>query len=220
MKSGRALRRAEVVGAAILWAVLCVGAAVMALTAPVYTSSMTRALDVSRSSGLSGADVSQLSGAARALVADANYDPLPITWRGYPAFDQAAVSHLLDVRTVVTGARIATGAAFLLLLVYVGAAIGFRRLDRLREGLRVAAGMLSAAVLLAVVAAFTDFEWLFTRFHGLFFTSGTWTFPVDSMLIRLFPESFWVASGACWAALVMLAAVLLWAVARGLRSAL
>jgi len=219
VRGGRALRRAEVVGAAVLWAVLCVGAAVMALTLPAYTSSMTRALDVSRSSGLPGADVSQLSGAVRALVADAHYDPLPVTWRGLPAFDQAAVSHLLDVRTVIAGARLATGNALLLLLVYVGAAIAFRRLDRLREGLRAAAGMLSVAVLLAVVAAFADFEWLFTRFHGLFFTSGTWTFPADSMLIRLFPESFWVASGACWAALVMLAAALLWAVARGLRSA-
>jgi uncharacterized membrane protein len=85
--------------------------------------------------------------------------------------------------------------------------------------LRATVGFLVAVVALALLAAFTDFEWLFTKFHGLFFTSGTWTFPADSMLIRLFPEPFWVASGAAWATLVLLAAALLWGVQRWLRPA-
>ena len=53
-------------------------------------------------------------------------------------------------------------------------------------------------------------DWLFTTFHGVFFAAGTWTFPSDSLLIRLFPESFWIAAAAAWAALVVLGALVLW----------
>lgn len=219
MSNRRTASVAETALAALLWAVLCIGSAVLALTVPVYTSAMTQALDVPASSGLPVADVLRLSGMVRALVADASYDPLPGTWKGAPAFDDAAVSHLLDVRVVISGARLATGGAALLLAVYVSVMIVIRRIGRLRSGLRAAAGVLIGAVALALVVAITDFEWLFARFHGLFFKGGTWTFPADSMLIRLFPEPFWVASGAAWALLVLFSAGLLVAAARWLRPA-
>lgn len=217
MTAASALRRAEIVISAVLWALLCIGSAVLILTAPLYTSTAVRALGVPHSSGMSQADVARLSDSVRALVADASFDPLPSTWRGSPAFDGSSVSHLLDVRAVISGARLATGAAALLLALYVGAVIARRRFDGLRAGLRAAAVALVGVVALAVVVAFSDFEWLFARFHTLFFKSGTWTFPADSMLIRLFPEPFWIASGACWAVLVLLAATLLWTAARRLR---
>jgi integral membrane protein (TIGR01906 family) len=215
----RPWRPAEVVIVSLLWAAFCVGSTVLALTVPVYTSAMTQAVGVPRAAGLSNSDVVRLTGAVRAMVADASYDPLPATWRGGPAFDESAVSHLLDVRKVFSGARLATGVAALVLAVYVSVAIARRRFDRLRAGLLGAAWTLVGAVGLAVVVAFTDFEWLFARFHGVFFRSGTWTFPADSMLIRLFPEAFWTASGACWAALVLLSAALLAGVALWLRPA-
>lgn len=219
MSRTRTLSVAETAIAALLWAMLCIGSAVLALTFPVYTSAMTQALDVPRSSGLSSADVVRLSASVRALVADAEYDPLPPTWKGAPAFDAAAVSHLLDVRAVISAARLATGAAALLLALYVSVTIATHQLDRLSAGLRAAVALLVGSVVLALIAAFADFEWLFTRFHGLFFRSGTWTFAADSMLIRLFPEPFWVASGASWAALVLLSAALLGAAAVWLRPA-
>jgi len=58
-------------------------------------------------------------------------------------------------------------------------------------------------VVLAAVAAVTDFDTFFSAFHGVFFAEGTWTFPYDSLLIRLFPEPFWAVSGASWAGLVL-----------------
>jgi integral membrane protein (TIGR01906 family) len=209
MKAGSTLRAGEVALATLLWVVVCVGSSVLALTVPVYTSALTQALGVPASSGLSAADVVHLSGAVRALVADAEYEPLPAMWKGQPAFDRAAVSHLLDVRAVIEGARLASGIAALLLAGYVAACIASRRLGRLRTGMYAAAWSLAAAVALAVLAAVLDFETLFASFHSLFFASGTWTFPADSMLIRLFPEPFWIASGGCWAALVLLFAAIL-----------
>ena len=209
MSRGLAARLGETALTAALWVTLCVGSAALALTVPVYTSALVRALGVPSSAGLSVADTVHLSGAVRRLVADSQYGPLPSTWKGQPAFDAAAVSHLRDVRSVISGARLATGAAALLLAAYVSVCLARRRLERLRSGMFAAAWVLVVAVVLAAVAAFSNFEALFAYFHSLFFASGTWTFPADSLLIRLFPEPFWITSGACWAALVLVAAALL-----------
>jgi integral membrane protein (TIGR01906 family) len=200
----------EVAFAALLWATLAVGSSVAALTTPVFTSALTQALGVPASSGLSAADVVSLSGQVRAMVADAEYEPLPATWRGAPAFDRPAVSHLLDVRAVIAKLRLATGVAALLLAVYVAACIALRRLQRLRAGMHAGAVALVVVVAAGVVAAVSDFEALFAWFHSLFFRGGTWTFPAESMLIRIFPEPFWIASGAALAALVLLCAGILW----------
>lgn len=220
MTSGRVERVGEVALTALLWVVLCAGSSVLALTFPVFTSALTQALGVPASSGLSADDVVHLSGEVRGLVADQSYDPLPTTWRGAPAFDASAVSHLLDVRAVISGARLATGGAALLLAAYVAACIARRRFTRVRSGMYAGAWALAGCVIVAVAVALSDFEALFTWFHSLFFASGTWTFPAHSLLIRLFPEPFWVASGAAWAVLVLLSAVLLAAAGRWLVPAL
>lgn len=219
MNASRLARFGEVAVTAVLWAALLTGSAALALTVPVYTSALTQALGVPQTAGLPVADVLHLSGEVRSLVADREYDPLPATWKGRPAFDAAAVSHLQDVRSVLSGARLATGIVSLLLAGYAGLCIGTRRLRRLSEGMRAGAIVTAVLILGAVVAAFGDFSSFFAAFHGLFFAAGTWTFPVDSLLIRLFPERFWMASGACWAALMALGAVVLAVAARFVRGA-
>jgi hypothetical protein len=209
MSGRRVARGAETAIAAVLWASLVTGSAVLALTVPVYTSAMTQALDVPRSAGLPAADVVRLAGSVRALVADSGYEPLPASWGGQPGFDGPAVSHLLDVRGVIASARVATGIASLLLAAYVAYCVVKRRSARLAAGLRAGAAVSGTLVVLGLVAAALDFSWFFTEFHGLFFASGTWTFPADSLLIRLFPERFWMASGAAWAALMAVGAAVL-----------
>ena len=73
-------------------------------------------------------------------------------------------------------------------------------------------------VVLGAASAFVDFDTFFAAFHGLFFRSGTWTFPYDSMLIRLFPERFWIASGVAWATLTGAGAAVLLVAAKVLPS--
>lgn len=204
--ASRAAAFAETGLAAVLWAALVIGSAVLALTFPVYTSAASQAVGVSQTAGIPGADVLRLSGQVRALVVDDEFDPLPSTFQGLPAFDAAAVSHLMDVRGVLGAARLATGIAALLLASYTGLCVMKGRVDRLRAGMRVAALLCAVFVVLAVVAAFTDFSSFFAWFHGLFFKSGTWTFPAGSLLIRLFPVRFWELSGGAWGALVLLGA--------------
>lgn len=209
MRRGGALSHVETGVVALLWAAVVIGSTVLALTVPVFTSFVSNSVGVASTAGLPRADVFRLSQQVRALVADREYDPLPVTWAGQPAFDQAAVSHLMDVRRVISGARTATGVAAFLLAMYAGYGIARRRLARFASGMVAGAIAIGVVMVLAAAASFIDFEALFAAFHGLFFAAGTWTFPADSLLIRLFPERFWIASGAAWAALSVVAALVL-----------
>jgi integral membrane protein (TIGR01906 family) len=199
----------ETVVVAVLWAALFVGLSALALTVPVYTTITTRWLGVPASAGLSTADTLKLSGEVRALVSDRTYVALPSSFRGQPAFDTAAVSHLMDVRRVLAGAKVATGAAAALLAIWVGWCLGRRRWPALRRGMLAGGWLTLVAVVLAASAAIVDFETFFATFHGLFFKAGTWTFPADSLLIRLFPEQFWTTAGLAWGTLSVLFAVAL-----------
>jgi hypothetical protein len=210
---------AEAAAMGLLWAALVVGLAVGALTVPVYTSAAVQALKVPESAGLPIQDTVRLSASVRSLVADPEYDPLPATWRGLPGFDAAAVGHLLDVRAVLSGARAATGAAAAALALLVGFAVARKRWSPLASGMRAGAYVVFGVLGLSVAAALLDFSAFFAAFHSLFFQSGTWQFPADSLLIRIFPERFWVTSGIAWGALSATGAGLLLIAASAVPSA-
>lgn len=209
---------AAVVG--VLWAAVVLGVAVIILTMPAYTSVASQALGIPETAGLPPQDVTALSEQVRALVADRDYEPLPRAWKGEPAFDPAAVSHLMDVRSVIAGSRSAVAWIALVLAAYIWWCVARQRLESLARSMRSGALVLAVCTALALVVAVTSFDVLFTAFHGVFFAAGTWVFPEDSLLIRLFPERFWIASGAAWAALVFAGAAVLAVIARLLRGKL
>lgn len=214
MRSRGPLAPVEVALASLAWTALVLGLAVVVLAFPVYTSAMVQVLGVPKTAGLSVDDTVHLSALVRSLVADQEADPLPAEWRGQPAFDAASVSHLEDVRIVMAGARLATGLAAALLAIQLALSVAYRRWDVFASGMRGGAIVTAAVVLLGGGFALLDFDSFFTFFHGLFFKAGTWTFPADSLLIRLFPERFWVTAGASWAALSLAGAVVLALAAR------
>ena len=51
----------------------------------------------------------------------------------------------------------------------------------------VTLGLISGLLIFLLVS----FDTLFTRFHELFFSEGSWLFDESSTLIRLFPFVFW-----------------------------
>ncbi len=110
---------------------------------------------------------------------------------GEPIFNASELSHMEDVKVVVTGMRIALAALMLGLLVICGIAVrkGWRNalLLALRRGGWGVLGLIAVVLLLLVV----NFDQLFTWFHQMFFTSGTWQFYTSDTLIRLFPMRFW-----------------------------
>ena len=110
---------------------------------------------------------------------------------GEPIYNSSELSHMADVKTVVTGMRIALAALMVGLLAVTVIAVrkGWRDsfLLALRRGGWGVLGLIATILILLVV----NFDQLFTWFHQVFFTSGTWQFYTSDTLIRLFPMRFW-----------------------------
>lgn len=113
---------------------------------------------------------------------------------GKPLFAAGEVSHMADVKSVITmafsvGTILAIG--MLIAVIYL--------LRRSTGGVRrgLFAGSLATLVLVIGlgVLAFMGWETFFTDFHQIFFKEGTWTFYLDDTLIRLFPSEFWMDAG-------------------------
>ena len=201
------MRVATALAAGMALALLGVGLALLPMLYPTFTKLLSQRYSLVAQSGLSAEHILATAEQVRAFVADGDIDQLPVTVDGRPGFDAAAVSHLRDVRRVLAGARTFTGVLAALVAVWLGVLIARRRVSAISDALFAGAGWCVLLVALAAAAGTTDFEALFTWFHGLFFSAGTWEFPTDSLLIEVFPEGFWIAAGLTWAALVSLGAV-------------
>lgn len=106
-----------------------------------------------------------------------------------PLLDATERSHMRDVSRLVR---------LLLLIDVVALVVALVSGWLLRgEGPRIGRSLLGGAAIvggiaLAIAIAFAvAFEPTFLAFHAIFFPPGTYLFPPDSQLIRLFPEPFW-----------------------------
>ncbi|HET6350659.1 MAG TPA: DUF1461 domain-containing protein [Coriobacteriia bacterium] len=182
------MRFPESVIAGLVLAVLALGIALL----PLLTPAFTRALSARYSEYPNAASFAE---ASRQLVV--SEDPAARE-RLLTVMQPDEVSHLDDVAGVISGARSTTLALALAAAAWIALCVRAGRAKAVARGLTVG-GLLTLGLLaLAGVAGTTDFDALFVRFHGLFFANGTWTFPVDSALISLFPEPFWMVSGVAW----------------------
>lgn len=102
------------------------------------------------------------------------YSPMP------GIFDESERSHLEDVRQVVKW----LGRLSLVLLVAFLALLS--RADASRVFTRGFLLLLALAALLLIA----PFDIVFEKFHGLLFAPGTWVFPAESTLIRMYPYEF------------------------------
>ena len=130
-----------------------------------------------------------------------------VTPDGDPLYLASEVSHMADVKTVLTIAFVtALGMALLSL------AGGLYLARRCPGGIRRAlfAGAVATLALIAglLVAAVLAWEEFFTMVHTIFFSQGNWTFRLDDTLIRLFPAQFWMDAGGAIAGIVLLVCVL------------
>lgn len=110
---------------------------------------------------------------------------------GTPIYNDNELSHMEDVKAVVTGMRIglAVTAVVLLGIIVLAVKQDWRRALSLafRRGGWATVGLIAAILLFVAVA----FDPLFTWFHKIFFQDGTWMFYTSDTLIRLFPMRFW-----------------------------
>jgi integral membrane protein (TIGR01906 family) len=190
-------------------ALMVVGLALIPLLHPTFTKLLVDRYSETAQAGLTQAQMQHNGELVREFVADGDLDTLPATVEGRAGFDAAAVSHLRDVRGVLSAARVVTGLLAAFAVVWLGVALARRELAAISWALLAGAGFCLLLVVLAALAGTLNFDSLFTWFHGLFFSAGTWEFAYDSLLIELFPEGFWIAAGITWAALVVLGGGLL-----------
>jgi integral membrane protein (TIGR01906 family) len=129
---------------------------------------------------------------------------------GRPLYGQRELTHMEDVKNVVSGALRLWYAS---LLILTGIALLAWRgewmpvyLNGLRRG---GWWMVGLAVALAGIAGLgiavnPDIFWqFFIFFHGLFFEGNSWLFLYSDTLIRLFPIRFW-QDAFLWAAVIAL----------------
>lgn len=110
---------------------------------------------------------------------------------GQPIYNERELSHMQDVKIVVTGMRIALAVMTVTVMVITLVAVkgGWKQavLNAYRRGGWAIIGLIFAILLFVVL----NFNQLFYWFHQLFFVSGTWQFFTSDTLIRLFPMRFW-----------------------------
>lgn len=210
--------RAESAILAVVIVLATIGLTLLPLTSAPYVRAMVSAVGAAERTGLGEEATFTTAEHVRRFVTDSSAPSLPASIEGRAAYDEASVSHLVDVRDVLVPARIA-GIAF---AVLASAWVAIRW--RAGRGRALLARTLSGAgwALLAGVACvaalgMADFDVLFARFHGVFFAPGTWQFPDDALLIRVFPLQFWTASGATWGVLVAGVALSMLCAARRIR---
>lgn len=139
------------------------------------------------------------------LAFSMGYDDASLPWgmsETPSTLGEQSRSHLLSVRALFLGmvgfaATSSAGLAVMLALVW-------RRLGRRDAGTVLVAGGACALALAAVFAAIAsvDFYTLFNWLHGWFFSSGSWLFPADALLIKSLPEPLWMFLGALLGALI------------------
>jgi len=208
--SDRLRRGAAVAIIAIVSVLLVIGVTLLPLLTPVYTRTVAGLFNPQERADLSRERSLEMAEEVRRFVTDPDSETLPSVVDDREGFDASSVAHLADVRDVMISARVATGVAAGVLAIAIMLLLARKEWRVLGAGLRGGGYMIIGAVLLLGVAGIVDFDGLFAGFHGIFFESGTWTFPSGSLLIQLFPEQFWAVSAALWAALIAVGAGSLW----------
>lgn len=124
------------------------------------------------------------------------------------SIDSTALSHLDDVANIADAASTFSTVVIVLAVIFsiLCLIIGKKRL--LGKSL-IASGILVIVlfVLLGIWAG-VSFDGLFAAFHSLLFDAGTWTFPMDSLLITMLPEGFWIGMATIWLIVSVLLALI------------
>lgn len=107
-------------------------------------------------------------------------------------FDQKEVSHLMDVKNLISRAFASQKLASLIMGVSILVILAERRArKRLTHYLLGSSGATLAVIGLLLLLAYLNFDWLFTQFHLIFFEGNSWLFDSSETIVQLFFPRFW-----------------------------
>lgn len=107
-------------------------------------------------------------------------------------FDQKEKEHLLDVKFLIKQS-LDNYFSFLLMSLFCFLLLYFLNKKKFVKKigyLFLFGGLTTLFVTIVLIISSIKFDWIFTRFHLVFFPQGNWMFPNDHNLIMLFPKSF------------------------------
>ena len=134
---------------------------------------------------------------------------------GEPAFNVRELSHMADVRTVVTRAyrfQLVSVVAIGVLAVLLALLGSTRALVPVALARGAALTVVFALVVgLVALTSYSSFE---EPFHALFFEGDTWRFEETDTLRRLYPDEFWLDTAVLVGVLAIVQAVVLYLLAR------
>jgi len=110
---------------------------------------------------------------------------------GTPIYNAQELSHMVDVKVLVFGMRVALTITMILLALFSFLAVRRGLENRLWSAYNRGGWALVGFIGFILVFVGLSFSNLFTWFHQIFFESGTWQFYTSDTLIRLFPMRFW-----------------------------
>jgi len=115
---------------------------------------------------------------------------------GTPLYNQRELKHMVDVKYLTDTIR---WLALATAVPMIGGFLFLLSRPRIRQAgyLAVGQGGVFTVILPSGIAGLILFGWsfFFYQFHGLLFSSGTWTFAATDSLMRLYPERFFFDVG-------------------------
>jgi integral membrane protein (TIGR01906 family) len=106
-------------------------------------------------------------------------------------FTEPEAAHLHDVRSLFLIIRYVYYTSLLLLLA-LGIILSRKKrfLAEMPRALFLSGSITLVVLAAALLLSLSNFSAVFNGIHAPFFQAGTWQFPQDSLLMTLFPESF------------------------------
>ena len=107
-------------------------------------------------------------------------------------FTENEREHMQDVKTIFNLLKWINLFAFILILCYSSDALLKKKTKKLLEIVKLSSMLVLIISLIKIIFLITLFQEIFTIFHLIFFPQGNWMFPANSLLITLFPQTFFV----------------------------
>ena len=154
---------------------------------------------ISRISGITDSDLRQVGADIRGYI-NSGDEPLnvqtEILGEERALFNDREVAHMKDVKRLVWGVYILAlaSAVYLAALTVIGFVMQRGRfIEPLAKRAMYGGGLTLGLLVIFGIAAMSDFDSLFIKFHQLSFANDFWQLdPRTDYLVRIFPDSFWL----------------------------